>query len=162
MYCSKCGNEVSDGSAFCPTCGGPVVGGSASNQNYNQNYNQQSQQPAGFYNNNNSGELGGTLTIIMVLGFIWGILSLLAGVVLIGGSVYILFAGGAVFGVISILSGFLALISAYFIHKRENFQLAFITCIIGSILALPVGLIAGIIGLVFAFLLNNEKGRFHS
>ncbi|MDR3282238.1 MAG: zinc ribbon domain-containing protein [Candidatus Methanoplasma sp.] len=161
MYCSKCGKEVTDGSAFCPSCGGPVAdaGTAPLNQNYNQNYNQSYQAPTG---GGLSSDLGGTLTIIMVLGFIWGILALLTGVFFASTSTYFLFAGGIVIGGIAILSGLLALISAYFIYKRENFQLAFIACIIGSILALPIGIIAGIIGLVFAFLLNNEKGRFHS
>lgn len=29
MYCSKCGKEVPEGSAFCPACGAPVPSGSA-------------------------------------------------------------------------------------------------------------------------------------
>lgn len=32
MYCSKCGKEVPEGSAFCPACGAPVLAGGASAQ----------------------------------------------------------------------------------------------------------------------------------
>lgn len=40
MFCSKCGNQVSDGAAFCPACGNPVA-----SQPQQPQYQAQPQQP---------------------------------------------------------------------------------------------------------------------
>lgn len=31
MFCSKCGNELNEGTTFCPKCGSPVNTGGAAN-----------------------------------------------------------------------------------------------------------------------------------
>ena len=160
-YCSKCGKEIDYGTAFCPNCGA-----STSSSPGDQSNNQQ-----GWINNYgpNSGPqqstqgLGGTLTIILVLGILWAMASMIAGIGLIGLGTGFAFIEGTVAGAIYLLGGICALLSCIFIYKQENHNLAFILCLIGSIIALYTGvIIIGIIGIVFAFLLNKEKYKFKS
>lgn len=106
------------------------------------------------------------LTIILVLGVIWAFISIVAAIFyFVGGGYVILFAfvGSALIGlgIVYLIGGLLTLLSCYYILKRIEFQRALIFCIIGSVIALVTGgVIIGIIGLVFAILLNNEKHRF--
>ncbi|MDR1691170.1 MAG: hypothetical protein LBR42_04955, partial [Candidatus Methanoplasma sp.] len=66
-------------------------------------------------------------------------------------------------GLLALVGGLFTILSCMRISKLENHQEACTYCLIGSIIALiAVNFIAGIIGLVFYFLLKNERGRFHS
>lgn len=162
VYCSNCGKETDSSSSFCSSCGASLSSSSGNNNyNNNQNNNQQSGGtqyiPPG---------LGGTLTIILILGILWAIGSLLAGLYFaaFGGS-FLFYGAGIILGIgiLCILGGVLALVSCMFIYKLENHKMAFMTCLIGSIIALVTGgIIIGIIGIVFAFLLNKEQYRFKS
>lgn len=172
-YCSKCGKLVDDGSAFCPNCGAAMAGktenqgtwtGNTENQgtwinNYGPNTGQQQNAPQG---------LGGTLTIILVLGVIWAIGSLAYGILyMLGGSFLLFFpvAGGVLIGVgvVYFIGGLFALLSCYYIFKQEKHNDAYILCLISSIIALFTGYVfVGIIGILFAFLLKKEKYRFKS
>ena len=113
--------------------------------------------------------MGGTLTIIFVLGIIWGIWSIIAGIIFILGGGFLAFlipAGGVIYiviGILSFLTGLFAILSCMRIHKRENYEQARLYCLIGSIIALVTGgLIIGVIGLIFWFLLKDQKNRFKS
>lgn len=98
----------------------------------------------------------------MVLGFIWGAFSILAGLLFYAGTT-VLYLAGPVAGTIFLVGGILAIISCVCISKLENFQTAFICCLLGSLIALYTGGVAiGIVGLLFTLLLNNEKHRFRS
>jgi predicted RNA-binding Zn-ribbon protein involved in translation (DUF1610 family) len=162
-YCSKCGKELDEGVRFCPSCGFDTMGQSTSNNNssYNQNYNAQ--------NNNQSQGMGGTLTVIFVLGIIWGILSVISGILLVmgGGAFAFLFEFGAglfiIIGILSFLSGLFAILCCINIYKLEKFDQARTFCLIGSIIAFVTGgIIAGIIGIIFYFIMRDQKSRFKS
>lgn len=169
-YCSKCGKEVNDGSAYCPSCGA-AVSGPSQNQNYNQqNYNQQNYNQQN-YNNAppQSQGLGGTLTIILVLGILWALYAIIYGAVYLAvGGVFIEYGGAfaIIFGVLAVLSGIFALITCVYIYKQEKFKEAFTFILVGSVLAIvayPVSfVILGVIGIVFAFLLKKEQYKFKS
>ncbi|MCL2296533.1 MAG: zinc ribbon domain-containing protein [Methanomassiliicoccaceae archaeon] len=160
-YCSKCGKEIDYGSVYCPSCGA-AVSGSSSNQNNNQQNWTNNYGPSNAPQQSAQG-LGGTLTIILVLGILWAIVSLLAGVALIALGVGFIFIAGPVVGAVCLLGGIITLLSCMYIYKLENHKNAFILCLIGSIIALLTGgILVGIIGIIFAFLLNNEKYRFKS
>jgi len=158
FYCSGCGKSLDDGTRYCPTCGFDTMSqGNNNRPNYNRDYN------------GNSQGLGGTLTIILVLGIIWAILSIISGMYCIaGGSVlgtFLFFSGGflIVVGILSFISGLFALLCCINIHKLENHSKACTYCLVGSILGLLTGgILAGVIGIVFYFLMKNEKGRFSS
>lgn len=161
-YCSKCGKETGYDSSFCQSCGAPT---SEQSGNQNSNYN------SGWANNygpNNAPQqsaqgLGGTLTIILVLGILWAIGAIIDGILLVAGGGYFLSFGGTwliFFGILSIVSGAFALMSCIYIYKQEKHNEAFLFCLIGSIIALPF--VVGIVGIIFAFLLNKEKYRFKS
>ncbi|MDR1954408.1 MAG: zinc-ribbon domain-containing protein [Candidatus Methanoplasma sp.] len=165
-YCSKCGKDLSDGIRYCPVCGFDTMSqgsGSDSNKNSGQNFNTQI---------NNSfqgmGGMGGTLTIIFVLGLLWAIGSFLSGIYFIamGDSFSFFFYGGTlliVAGVLSLVSGLLALLSCMNIYKLEKHEQACLFCLIGSLIGLFTGgVIAGIVGIIFYFLMKNEKYRFKS
>ena len=113
--------------------------------------------------------MGGTLTIIMVLGIIWAIISFIVGILsLLGGGILAVLgdvtaAVGIVVGILSIIGGILALISCIYIYRLEKHKEACTFCLIGSIIALVTGgIIIGIIGIVFYFLLKKEGSRFRS
>jgi len=165
-YCSKCGNEVADGTRFCPACGFDTTGQSVDNsggssQSNNQNYNQEKGS-------------SGILTATAVLGIIWGLLAIFIGIVLvIGASLLEEFGFGefsgmfVIAGVIYILSAIMGFVCAALIFSRKNFYGAWITCLVGSVLALVggyylglLGIIAGIIGIVFFALMYNQKKFF--
>ncbi|MDR3075534.1 MAG: hypothetical protein LBU30_05820 [Candidatus Methanoplasma sp.] len=164
-----------DGSAFCPNCGAAASNQSgdrySSQQNYGGgNYNQ-NQNPSNNYGPSGgpqgSSGLGGTLTIILVLGIIWAVCAIVSGILLFaGGSVFIFFLTGPVLivaGILSLLSGLFALLCCMNIYKLEKHHDAYVYCLIGSILALFVGgIIAGVLGIIFAFLLKKEQYRFKS
>ena len=160
-YCSKCGKLIDDGSAYCPSCGAAAGGQSeAPNQNWINNYG-----PSINAHNSSQG-LGGTLTIILVLGIIWAIISIVSAVMCFTvGSFYYFFGGGFVIalGVLSLVGGLMALLSCLYIYKLEKHNEAYLLCLFGSIIALFTGgIIAGVIGIIFAFLLKKEKYRFSS
>jgi len=161
-YCSKCGKELGDGTRFCPMCGFDTMSqgsGNNSGNNYNQNAGPQ-------YNSNQSRDMGGTLTIIMVLGILWAIGTIGVAIVCFLGEGYLFyFTGGLLFvaGILSLLCGLFTLLSCINIYKLENHQQACTYCLIGSIIALVVGgIIIGVVGIVFYFLMKNEKNRFSS
>ena len=113
--------------------------------------------------------MGGTLTIIFVLGIIWGILSIIAGIFCVmGGALFgsIFPLGGAayvVIGIICFIGGLLAILCCMNIYKREKYEQARLFLLIGSLIALITGgIIAGIIGIIFWFLMKDQKNRFKS
>jgi len=112
-----------------------------------------------------TGRMGGTLTIIFVLGILWGIGALVAGIYFAAvGGAFFFFTGPLVVavGVILILSGLCAFITCMRIYKLEKHSEACTFLLIGSILALISSILGGIVGIVFYFLLKNERGRFSS
>jgi len=162
-YCSKCGKLVEEGSAFCSGCGAAASDSSVNqNQNWSNNYGPQSgpQQSAD--------GLGGTLTIILVLGILWAISSIISGIACMVGGSFLSFlpVTGAVYigvGILYFIGGLFALLSCMFIFKLENFNKAYTYCLIGSIIALLTGgVIIGVIGIVFALLMKKEQFRFKS
>jgi len=162
-YCSKCGKLIDGGSAYCPNCGAAATDRSDNpNQNWINNYGPNSGQQQ------SAQGLGGTLTIILVLGILWAIGSIIVGIFCFAGSsLYYFLPGGAAImaglGVLCLVGGIFAMLSCMYIYKQENHQQAFLFCLFGSIIALVTGgVIAGIIGIIFAFLLKNEKYRFKS
>ena len=165
-YCSKCGKSLDDGTRYCPVCGSDTM--SQGGDSYNGGYSQ-SNSPQ--HNNSLSQGMGGTLTIIFILGIIWGIISIILGfacfagasiiVTMIGGEVAA--AIGYVVGIISIVGGIIALLSCMKIYKFEDHNGACSLCLIGSIIALFTGgIIVGVVGIVFYLLLKKEGNRFHS
>ena len=163
-YCSKCGSEIAEGTRFCPACGFDTMGqGAGGSGGYNQNNNQQ-------YNNQQSQGLGGTLTLIVVLGLIWAILSIISGLYCLfwGAAVEAYFGYGLggiviVLGILSLLSGLFAILSCVYIIKLEKFSQARTYCLVGSIIAIFTGgIIAGVIGIVFFIIMKDQKSRFKS
>ena len=115
------------------------------------------------------------MTVILVLGIIWAFASIGMAIVYlaIGGLVFEFPLAAAVIagiGVAFLIGGILAILSCYYIYKLEQHNRAFILCLIGSIIALITGFfgllylgaIIGVIGIVFAFLINKESNRFSS
>ncbi|MCL2032542.1 MAG: zinc ribbon domain-containing protein [Methanomassiliicoccaceae archaeon] len=152
-YCSNCGKDVVEGTRYCPACGFDTMS-QGSGSGYNSGgYNQ---------NNNQNQSMGGSLTIIFVLGCIWAIVAILAGIsnMAVGG---LLISGAINFavGIALIMSGIFALLCCMNIHKKEGHQQACTYCLIGSILAL-VTIIFGIIGIILYFVLKNERSYFRS
>ncbi|MDR1405143.1 MAG: zinc ribbon domain-containing protein [Candidatus Methanoplasma sp.] len=181
-YCSKCGKETAGGSTFCSSCGAALSGPSGRYED--QNYGQQNQYESSNYNQNqdwsnnfgpnqgggprnNTSSLGGTLTVILVLGILWAIISIISGLACIfgGGFLFSFFAGPVliIIGILSFVSGLFALLSCMNIFRLEKHHDAYIYCLIGSILGLITGgIIAGAIGIAFAFILKKEQYRFKS
>ncbi|MDR2699053.1 MAG: hypothetical protein LBB30_05200 [Candidatus Methanoplasma sp.] len=111
--------------------------------------------------------MGGTLTIIFVLGLIWAIscmLSILSALYLyslLSGleiyysdisfySFYGLFLNKSfiiVSAVIGVVSGLCAMVCCAYIYKLENHQRACMLCLVGSILAILSGGPAGVVGI---------------
>jgi len=124
--------------------------------------------PNGGQQQNTTHGLGGTLTMILVLGVIWAAGSIIWGVLYMLGGTYLLFfpfAGAVLVGVglLYLVGGLLALLSSIYIYRQEKYDEAHLFCLIGSVIALFTGyIIAGIVGIVFAFLLKKEKYRFRS
>ena len=108
--------------------------------------------------------MGGTLTIIFVLGILWAIIALISGIAMmaLGGLLFFEGVAAIVVGIIYIVSGIFAILSCINIYKLENHKTACTYCLIGSILALIGSILGGIIGLVFYFLLKKENYRFKS
>jgi hypothetical protein len=158
FYCSSCGKSLDDDTRYCPSCGFDTADqGNNNKPNYNGNYNRDSQG------------MGGTLTIILVFGIIWAILSVISGIIsILGGSLLgtLLYFGGGfmvIVGILSFLSGLFALLCCINIYKLENHSKACTYCLIGSIIALLTGgILPGIIGIIFYFLMKKENGRFSS
>jgi len=158
-YCSKCGKELDEGTRFCSTCGFDTMSQGSGN-NYSSSHNQNTGPQ---YNSNQDQSMGGTLTLIFVLGIIWALISGLTGIFcLIGGSAIYYYDGSIlmVVGLLFILSALFAFLSCINIYKLENHQQASIFCLIGSILAIPA--LVGIIGVIFYFVMQKEKSRFKS
>ena len=167
-YCSKCGSEIAEGTRFCPACGFDTMGQNVDNSGgYNQSNNQNYNQEKGS---------SGTLTVIAVFGIIWGIGAILVGIVLFAGASILsdfglgeytgLIAAG---GVIFIVSAIMAFITAALIFSKKSFNIAWMCCLIGSVLALIgtiylsiFALIPGIIGIIFFALMHKEKRFFTS
>ena len=162
-YCIRCGKELDYGARYCPACGFDTQGqGSSYDGSYGQN---SSPQHAG-----RSQGLGGKLTLILVLGIIWAIISIIGGIACIFGGAYIAsaliaFHGPALVlvGVISLVGGAITILGCMYINKLENFQKACNYCLIGSIIAFVTGgIIVGIVGILFYFMLKGERARFRS
>jgi len=118
------------------------------------------------YQNKDQHGLNQTLMIIMTLGFVWGFGSLATpfGLATIGNQnpdeLLVFFYLALV--IIGLASGILALLCCINIYNLENHKQACTYCLIGSILALPLGLVPGIIGILFYSQLKDEKHRFRS
>jgi len=158
-YCSKCGKELGEGTRFCPTCGFDTMG-QGSGSNYSSNHNQNTGPQC---NISQDQSMGGTLTLIFVLGVIWALIAGVTGLVsLIGGGALYYYDGAIlmVVGLLFILSALFAFLCCMNIYKLENHQQASIFCLIGSILAIPA--LVGVIGVIFYFVMQKEKSRFKS
>jgi uncharacterized membrane protein len=74
--------------------------------------------------------------------------------------------GGAIllaYGALSILSGIFAILSCVQIIRREKHNQACTFCLCGSIIALFTGgIVAGIFGITFYFLMKDKRERFAS
>ena len=179
VFCPMCGKELGDEARFCPMCGfdtsGPATGDRYGGAGYQNN------DPR--YGDNQNKSMGGTLTIIFVLGIIWVIGQIVGAFILAATFSYLeemgLFDTGvySIYGIFSleeyrayliistifgILSAICALICCGYIYKLENHKRACTLCLVGSIFALCGGGWAGIIGIVFYFLMKKEKGKFSS
>ena len=162
-YCVRCGKELDRGGRFCPACGFDTY---VPESGHNNSYGHSSgpQNPA------RSQSMGGTLTLILVLGVIWAIISIIGGIACIAGGAYIASAlitfDGPVLvfiGVISLVGGAITLLSCMYISKLENFQKARDYCLVGSIIAIVTGgIVVGVVGLIFYSLLKGERARFRS
>ncbi|MDR2699054.1 MAG: zinc ribbon domain-containing protein [Candidatus Methanoplasma sp.] len=156
-YCSKCGKEIADGARFCPSCGSDTVGQGGGG--YNQNNGPQ-------YGSSSGQGMGGTLTIIFVLGILWILGSALFGLFcFIAEGAVLFYSGGLliVAGVLCFACALFTLLSCINIYKLENYQQACMYCLIGSIIALFAAvIIVGVVGIIFYFLMKNEKNRFRS
>ena len=158
-YCSKCGKEVESGASYCSYCGAAMTGQTERHDGWIDNYGPNSP--------NNSGAsyapagLGNMLTNIYRLGILWAIVAILLGIFYIDG-VNIIFGADLIMtiGVMSIISGIFALLTSVLIIIRKGYIVAFILCLVGSILAIIF--IVGIIGLFFAYQITKEKDRFTS
>jgi len=159
-FCSNCGKELDEGTRYCPSCGSDNMSQGSSNNRNNYTYNAGPSQG-----------LGGTLTLILVLGIIWAVYSIISGITLIAGGGLFAgllggFGGGAAFvafGVIYLIGGLLAILSCMYIYGLKEHDKACLYCLIGSIIALATGaILGGIIGILFYFLLKKEKNRFTS
>jgi hypothetical protein len=166
-FCAQCGKEIADGTRYCPVCGFDSMSNTGNRGVNNQKTNSQG--------------MGGALLIIVILGILWAIASLIAGVLyLIGGSLLASitgFVGGAIVGsifvivgIIFLVTGILTTISCVWIIKLEKHQQACNLCLASSVivlvagfLILPLGAIfVGIIGIVFWYLIKKEQSRFKS
>ncbi|MCL2317611.1 MAG: zinc ribbon domain-containing protein [Methanomassiliicoccaceae archaeon] len=154
-YCNKCGRQIEDETRFCPSCGNDTMSEGSSNQSSNQN-------------KNTTQGMGGTVTLIFILGILWGILLLISGIILLGFGGYIAlfdFLGGAfvLVGILCLVNGIIALICCVNLYKLEKHKRACTLLLIGSILSFFTGgIIAGIVGVIFYFLLKKEDYRFKS
>lgn len=164
-YCSKCGRQLDDGTRYCSGCGFDTMSqGNSNNQGggYDQNYNQNNQKP---HSDFSTGGMGGTLTIIFVLGVVWAIAAIISAILMIAfAGLFPFFIGplSIIGGIIYIVSGLFAVLSCICIYKLEDHKNACTYCLIGSIFALLGSILGGIIGLVFYFLLKKEGYRFKS
>lgn len=52
MYCSRCGREIPDDSAFCPECGNPTNSNYSQQINYSQNQSDYSQNQSSYSDKN--------------------------------------------------------------------------------------------------------------
>jgi len=165
FYCSNCGKELEDGTRYCSTCGFDTMAqGSGNKSSSASSVNDTLNNSFGGIDGA-SGGMGGTLTIIFVLGLIWVLISALYGIYcLTVGGVFFFFGGPflIVIGVLSFVSAICAIICCLNIYKLEKFQQTSTLLLIGSILALITSILGGILGIVFYFLLKNEKHRFRS
>jgi predicted RNA-binding Zn-ribbon protein involved in translation (DUF1610 family) len=164
-FCASCGKEISGGTRYCPVCGHDSMGsGNKSNNSGNRNQN-------------TSQGLGGTLTLILVLGVIWALFCILGGILtMVSGGFYemliedyfsITISGLAelmfIIGLITLIGGICCLVSCVRIFQLEKHDQATALCAVSSVIALFTGgLIVGIIGLIFWYLLKKEKHRFSS
>lgn len=162
---------VEGAASFCGRCGSSVSNSEGVGYGQNQENNWQNNYGP---SNNSSYQgyhgLGGTLTIIMALGILWAIYSVIGGIICmfgwglltgiygdLGTGVYV------VIGVLSVISGLLAFLACKNIYNLEEQKKTFNYCLIGSILGLITGgIIAGIVGIVFALLISKESYRFRS
>jgi len=179
VFCSRCGKELDNDARFCPVCGFDTSGPPSGNVNgggYNQNNNPQ----------NNSGRgrnMGGTLSVIFLCGLLWAVLHILGAIALVAiygfisdiglsySSIYPLYGlipedlyipYLVITSIFGLLSAVCALICCRYLYKLENHKRACMSCLIGSIFALCGGSLVGIVGIVFYFLIKNEKNRFSS
>ncbi|MDR0778517.1 MAG: zinc-ribbon domain-containing protein [Methanomassiliicoccaceae archaeon] len=166
-YCSRCGKELEYGARYCPACGADTQsqgGSSGQAQNDGLQYVQNSGGPQ--YSQGGQG-MGGTLTLIFVLGIIWALVSIGSGLILMtGGSYFIFDVSGTIvviIGLISLIGGVIALLSCIKIYKLEDFDKARQLCLIGSIIAIFTGgVIVGIVGIIFYSMMRDQKNRFSS
>lgn len=141
--------------------------GSNTNQSYEhrQNFENRHNNQQSYQNGHNcTGHgLGGTLTIILVLGLLWAIGSLMLGIFILAFGIPFFYLAGVMAGAVCLGGSAFAFISCVNIYMQKNHQLALVCCILGSVIAIFTGgIIAGVVGIIFAFLLSKEKYRFTS
>jgi hypothetical protein len=163
VFCQKCGKEIDGGAAFCPSCGAPAGGQPNNGPSYNSgpayapgpefNNPNGSYGSSGNYQNQNKQDLGSNLTIVVIFGILWAIISLPLGFIgIYGGFILVPLA----------ISGLFAVITIILILMRKSHTLALVLCIIGSALGLICFIIPGIFGLFMAYLLHQSKDKFIS
>jgi uncharacterized membrane protein HdeD (DUF308 family) len=168
-FCIKCGQELPEGSEFCPECG---------------------QRVGGYINDRQENSKGNSVNLntITILIFIYAAFAILVGLF----CVYIamestvllemmkemapeeyqqLIDMGVTAEMLSTIyafpaffmtaSGILALISGMFVNKKTNNQWAFILCLLASILSFPL-IITIIVGLIVSFKIREAQPQFSS
>lgn len=160
-YCNNCGTMVEGSDAYCKNCGTTTFrNGNGFRPDPYQTDRNNNYRPSN--DHKDSGGLGGTLTVIMVMGILWGVASILLGALFMIGFSFMYLIGPLV-GWLCLTGGVLAIVSCIFICKLEKYQIAFACCLIGSIIALITGgIVIGIVGIIFAVLLNTKKYKFRS
>ncbi len=134
MHCSNCGNDIPNGSSFCPHCGSNLLTNSSNNQAQNSFNNQVN---SNYQSNNVSNKKSGSA--MSIVAFICGLLSILF----------------MCFPIVSLILGIAAIVLTCFNKNRSGLGIA------GMILGILGTIIAIIIEVVFLAgksWFNNNKG----
>jgi hypothetical protein len=151
MYCPNCGNKVKEGEMFCGSCGALAYNGTAYHNNTVV------QEPVSNTTYIKPRRIYGHLKLVVVMGIIWTIVSLFLAIV-IKSDFDDVFSPFLPF---MILSGLCALTTVVLVGLKKMYIVALIACIMGSVLALPLVLIPGIVGLYAARQLYLSKDQFN-
>jgi hypothetical protein len=166
-FCTKCGQELPEGSVFCPSCGANIGEPQVSKPVRTSNVN---------------------LDTVAILIYIYAAFAILIGLFCVyialqadmilnmmkdmapeeyqqlinaGIDAAALAAIYSVPAILMILSGIFALLSGMSVSKRTNNQRAFILCILASVLAFPL-IITLIVGVVVALKIKEGEDQFIS
>ena len=148
-----------EGYRFSPSPASVAAGQGYGSSNYGIGQNK------GFQPINQVPGYDGNMIIILVFGLIWGIGSFSSAYNYLTTSnplfpevVYVMWVMAALI----LISGVMAIICCYYIYKLEKHKSVCTLCLVGSILALPFGLIPGIVGIIFWTQLKERRYRFRS